>query len=214
MVPVSPSIPDVLQLVVALFSFARTLSIDSAAMLSPALHVPLDVWVGQDILADTQLAWLLPAFEARLRAKERQHPKLYWVDPGVVRAARGELHSPSAAERGPLFEGWVATLLRAYGDPITGLGHRYDGLAYWAPSTGGLDVDFVVRRGRRLAAIEVKAKQALSSRDFSGLKAIGELKDVRRRVLVFLGDRPYRTEDGVDVLPVGDFIDEVEAGRI
>jgi hypothetical protein len=33
-------------------------------------------------------------------------------------------------------------------------------------------------------------------------------------VLVFLGDRPYRTEDGVDVLPVGDFIDEVEAGRI
>jgi predicted AAA+ superfamily ATPase len=167
-----------------------------------------------DILADTQLAWLLPAFEARLRAKERQHPKLYWVDPGVARAARGELHAPSAAERGPLFEGWVATLLRAYGDPITGLGHRYDGLAYWAPSTGGLEVDFVVRRGRHLAAIEVKAKNALSSRDFAGLKAIGELKDVQRRVLVCLGDRPYRTEDGVDVLPAHHFMDEVEAGRI
>jgi predicted AAA+ superfamily ATPase len=108
----------------------------------------------------------------------------------------------------------VATLLRAYGDPITGLGHRYDGLAYWAPSTGGLEVDFVLRRGRHLAAIEAKAKLALSSRDFSGLRAIGELPDVRRRVLVFLGDRPYRTEDGVDVLPVRDFIDEVEAGRI
>ena len=50
-----------------------------------------------DILADTQLAWLLPAFEARLRVKERQHPKLYWVDPGVVRAARGEFHPPAAA---------------------------------------------------------------------------------------------------------------------
>jgi len=34
----SPGIPDVLQLVDALFSFARTLSIDSAAMLSPALR--------------------------------------------------------------------------------------------------------------------------------------------------------------------------------
>ena len=50
-----------------------------------------------DILADTQLAWLLPAFEARLRVKERQHPKLYWVDPGVVRAAGGELHPPAAS---------------------------------------------------------------------------------------------------------------------
>ena len=66
-----------------------------------------------DILADTQLAWLLPAFEARLRVKERQHPKLYWVDPGVVRAAKGEFHPPAAVERGPLLEGWVATLLRA-----------------------------------------------------------------------------------------------------
>ena len=107
----------------------------------------------------------------------------------------------------------MATLLRAYGDPIAGMGHRYDGLAYWAPSTGGLEVDFVVRRGRHLAAIEVKAKNALSSRDFAGLKAIGELKDVQRRVLVCLGDRPYRTEDGVDVLPAHHFMDEVEAGR-
>jgi hypothetical protein len=57
------------------------------------------------------------------------------------------------------------------------------------------------------------AKQALSSRDFAGLKAIGELKNVRRRVLVFLGDRPHCTEDGVDVLPVRHFIAEVEAGR-
>ncbi len=39
--------------------------------------------------------------------------KLYWVDSGAVRAARGELHPPSAAERGALLEGWVGRLLRA-----------------------------------------------------------------------------------------------------
>jgi predicted AAA+ superfamily ATPase len=167
-----------------------------------------------DILADTQLAWLLPAFEARLRVKERQHPKLYWVDPGVVRAARGELHPPAAAERGPLFEGWVATLLRAYGDPVTGLGNRYDGLAYWAPATGGLEVDFVVRRGRTLTAIEVKAKPALAARDFAGLTAIGALPSVTRRIAVFLGERPFRTADGVDALPVRHFLDELESGKI
>ena len=61
-----------------------------------------------EILADTHLAWLVPGFEARLRVKERQHPKLYWVDPGVVRAMRRDRHVPTAAERGPLFEGWLA----------------------------------------------------------------------------------------------------------
>lgn len=167
-----------------------------------------------DILADTQLAWMLPAFEARLRVKERQHPKLYWVDPGVVRAARGEFHPPSAAERGPLFEGWIGMLLRAYGEPTTGLGNRYDGLAYWAPASNSLEVDFILRRGRALVAIEAKAKPALSTRDFAGLKAIGELAGVTRRVLVFLGDRPFRTPDGVDALPVRHFLDELEAGKI
>ena len=38
---------------------------------------------------------------------------LYWVDSGAVRAAGGEWHPPSAAERGALLEGWVGTLLRA-----------------------------------------------------------------------------------------------------
>jgi uncharacterized protein len=38
-----------------------------------------------DILQDTLLATLLPAFEPRLRVRERRHPKLYWVDPGLVR---------------------------------------------------------------------------------------------------------------------------------
>ena len=169
-----------------------------------------------DILADTHLAWLVPGFEARLRVKERQHPKLYWVDPGVVRAVRRDRHPPTPVELGPLFEGWVATLLRAYGDPDHGLGDaRFDELSYWAPSgPGGVEVDFVVRAGRAIVAIEVKAKRALSSRDFRGLRAVEPLAGLMRRVLVFFGDRPQRTDDGIEVLPVGRFVEEVAAGRL
>jgi uncharacterized protein len=47
------------------------------------------------ILQDTLVATILPAFEAKLRVRERQHPKLYWVDPGLARAARQQL-GPSA----------------------------------------------------------------------------------------------------------------------
>ena len=69
-----------------------------------------------DILEDTLLAFRLPGFEARLRVRERRHPKLYWVDPGLVRTVK-KLRGPIAPEeRGALFEGWVLHLLRAYGE--------------------------------------------------------------------------------------------------
>ncbi len=167
-----------------------------------------------EILADTHLAWLLPAYEARLRVKERKHPKLYWADPGIVRAARQELHRPTERERGPLLEGWIHMLLKAYGDPGSGLGLRHDGLFYWAPAEGGSEVDFVIRRSGEAVAIEVKAKRQLASRDFQGLRAIVGLAGLKRRVVVFLGDRPFVTEDGVEALPVAEFVGELEKRRI
>lgn len=167
-----------------------------------------------EILADTHLAWMLPGYEGRLRVKERKHPKLYWVDPGVIRAVKRELHPPGELERGPLLEGWVATLLKAYGEPGSELGLKFDGLYYWAPTEGGTEVDFLVRRGKEFTAIEVKAKERLSSRDFAGLRAIAELKGIRRRLIVFLGDRPFQTEDGMEALPVREFVRELEDKRV
>jgi predicted AAA+ superfamily ATPase len=168
-----------------------------------------------DILADTHLAWFVPGFEARLRVKERQHPKLYWADPGVVRAMRGDRHAPTAAERGPLFEGWLASLLRAYGDPDHGIGHRFDELSYWAPSgPGEVEVDFVIRRGGSYTAIEAKAKAAPGTRDLKGLRAIAGLPGLRRRLLVFTGDRPFRTDDGIEALTVRQFVSELEKGSL
>jgi len=167
-----------------------------------------------EILADTHLAWLLPAYEARLRVKERKHPKLYWADPGIVRAARQELHRPTERERGPLLEGWIHVLLRAYGDPASRLGLRHDGLFYWAPAEGGTEVDFVIRRGGEAVAIEVKARRQLAQRDFQGLRAIAGLAGLTRRVMVFLGDRPFVTDDGIEGLPVAEFVHELEGRRI
>jgi uncharacterized protein len=167
-----------------------------------------------DMLEDAYLAWQLPAYEARLRVKERRHPKLYWTDPGVVRAVRQEFHPPTAADQGALLEGWVGMLLRAYGDPTSGLGFRHDGLFYWSPAGGETEVDFLVQRGREFVAIEAKAKSRLGTRDFGGLKAIAALPGLTRRLLVFLGERPFRTADGVDALPVARFLEELEAGRL
>ena len=111
-----------------------------------------------------------------------------------------------------MFEGWVALLLKAYGESGSGLGLRWDELYYWASTDA--EVDFLIQRGSEFIAIEVKAKSALTSRDFKGLKAIAELKGLRRRVVVFQGERPFRTEDGIEAMPVRTFLDALEAGQI
>lgn len=167
-----------------------------------------------NILEDTHLAWLLPAYEGRLRVKERRHPKLYWTDSGIVRAIRREFHPPGEAERGGLFEGWIANLLRAYGDPNSALGLPYDAIYYWSPAQSGNEVDFLIQRGKEFIAIEVKAKETLSNRDFAGLKAIAGLRGIKRRIVVFLGARSFQTEDGIEALPVNEFIKDIEGKRI
>ncbi len=149
-----------------------------------------------DILEDTLLAYRLPAFQPRLRARERRHPKLYWVDPGLVRAVK-KLHGPIAPEeRGALLEGWILHLLRAHAEE-RGL---FDELHYWAPHPANrTEVDFLLRRGGELAAIEVKSQPRYHTGMLPGLRAIAELPGIVRRILAYGGKRSFRTTDGIDV---------------
>ncbi|MCR4373951.1 MAG: ATP-binding protein [Acidobacteria bacterium] len=163
-----------------------------------------------EILADTHLVSMLPAYEARLRVKERKHPKLFWTDPGIVRAMKRSFHAPVAEERGALLEGWVAELLRAH-NAYAGL---YDGLFYWAPAHGSIEVDFLIQRGRELIAVEVKAATRPHQPDFAGLSAIAELATVRRRILVHTGPRAFNTADGIEALPAEGFAELVASGRL
>ena len=161
-----------------------------------------------EILHDTLLTFELPAFEAKLRVRERKRPKLFWADPGLPRAMRGETGAPGAEERGHLFEGWIASLLRAYRD-YRGL---FEDWSYWAPGKGSsLEVDFLLRRGKDYVAVEVKSTKALHDTELRGLRAIAELPRVRRRVVVFLGERRQTTPDGIELVPVADFLRMVQA---
>ena len=164
-----------------------------------------------DILEDTLLATRLSAYEARLRVRERKHPKLYWVDPGLVRAVKRQLGPLTGEERGALFEGWVFTLLRTYAEER----ELYDEIFYWSPPAGSAtEVDFLLRRGREFLAVEVKSSARYSSALTSGLRAIADLPKLVRRVLVFTGPRPLVTADGIEVWPIRRFLDAVSSGTL
>jgi predicted AAA+ superfamily ATPase len=164
-----------------------------------------------EVLEDTLLAFRLPAFEAKLRVRERRHPKLYWADPGLPRAMKRQWGPLAAEERGSQFEGWVAGLLRAYRD-YRGL---FDDWGYWAPGNGSsVEVDFVLRRDRELVAVEVHAGRKVFETDLRGLRAIVELPGVTRRLVVFGGDRRQKTADGIDLLPVPAFLEALQTGSL
>jgi predicted AAA+ superfamily ATPase len=69
-----------------------------------------------DILEETLLCFRLPAYEAKLRVRVRRLPKWYWCDPGLVRAMKRSSGALVPEERGALFEGLVAQVIRAYRD--------------------------------------------------------------------------------------------------
>ncbi|HET7052926.1 MAG TPA: ATP-binding protein [Solirubrobacterales bacterium] len=163
------------------------------------------------VLEDTLLVRRLPAYEARLRVRERKHPKLYWVDPGVARAAKRAYGAVAQEEAGHLLEGWVHTLLCTY------MAERElaEEVAYWAPAESGkLEVDFLLRRGSELCAIEVKSARRTDPGQLAGLRAIAELPGLRRRILVHRGARPTRTEDGIDVWPVETLLEALTEDRL
>ena len=194
--------------VAALFH-AQTLSTASLARDAEVARTTVEGYL--DVLEDTLLAFRLPAYEGKLRVRERKHPKLYWIDAGIVRGVRRQLGRLTTEERGALFEGWVANLLRSHDD--------YDGLfddwCYWAPAEARrTEVDFLLRRGRAWIAIEAKAGQRAGPDELRGLRAIHGMKGLARRILVFRGPRRLRTSDGIEVWPIATFLEALAENQL
>ena len=163
-----------------------------------------------EILEDTLLVHRLPAYEARVRVRERKLPKLYWVDPGVVRAVKRQLGAVTAEERGPLLESWVVTTLRAH----AGVRELYDELWYWAPHQTATEVDLLLQRGRELLAVEVKAASRYHTGLLKGLRALDALPRLARRLLVYTGARSFRSSDGIEVWPARRFAAAAATGAL
>ncbi|MCC6472750.1 MAG: ATP-binding protein [Burkholderiales bacterium] len=194
--------------IAALFH-GQTVSVSGIARDAGVARTTVDGYL--EILEDTLLAHRLPAYEAKLRVRERKHPKLYWVDPGLVRAVKRQSGPVTAEEIGPLYEGFVLHLLRAHAEEHT----LYDELTYWAPlKASRTEVDFLLRRGREFVAVEVKAGQRLISPMLQGLRAIAELPGLARRILVYSGDRSLCVEDGIDVWPLERLSEALAGGHL
>jgi predicted AAA+ superfamily ATPase len=192
--------------IAALFH-AQTLNAASLARDSGVPRSTVQTYL--EILQQTLLTFQLEAYRPRLRVKEVAHPKYYWADAGLVRAFKRSLGPVQEEERGALFEGWVAQTLRAMND-YAGV---FDDWSYWSShgSGGGVEVDFLLRLGKRLVAIEAKAGRRFKPEMLKGLQAIDALPGLQRRILVYGGSDSWST-GGIEVMSAARFVTELARG--
>jgi predicted AAA+ superfamily ATPase len=164
-----------------------------------------------DILEETLLSFRLAAYEAKLRVRERKLPKLYWCDPGIVRIMKRTTGTLAPEEKGALFEGLVAQLLRAYKD-YCGI---CDDIYYWAPAgRSAIEVDFILVRGPDLIAIEAKSGHRFMEAWCKGLRAVSDLKGLQHRIVVYPHGPAMQTKDGIDIMPFQQFADLLAADTL
>jgi len=149
------------------------------------------------ILKETLLADEVPVWRRGLRRKTVETAKFYLFDSGVARRlSRRRVTEPETSEYGHLFETLVHHELRSYLDVRT----RDGEISYWR-TPAGVEVDFVVGD----VAIEVKSSKCVGRSDCSGLRAIAEEGSFSHRIVVCR--EPFaRVEDGIEILPYGEFI--------
>jgi hypothetical protein len=120
-----------------------------------------------NLLEVTYQIFLLRPYFSNRSQRLIKTPKIYYLDTGMAAHLMALDNSPSLESNpliGSLVETWIATeLIKLLSALIPGFS-----LYFWRTRTGK-EVDFIIERGDRLIAVEVKWGQSLSDSDLSGL---------------------------------------------
>jgi predicted AAA+ superfamily ATPase len=170
------------------------------------------------ILVDTLLGHFLPAWRPGLKVREAVHPKFYWFDTGVARAAANGLRDPvDRIWQGTALETLVYHELRVYNEVSRKLRPLF---FYRTPA--GVEVDFIIETTRRrsgslprVVAVEVKRADKWNRVWEKPLRSLQENPGLKidRLIGVYCGSRSYQF-DNLTVWPLGEFVKALFSGDI
>ena len=192
--------------------FLRTIALASGelvnfAKLANDCQVPPSTvreYVG--VLEDTLIGALLPAWAESKKRKAVRTAKFYFFDPGVTHALAGiKTLDRNSNLYGKSFEQFIWMEIRAY----LSYTRNKSELTYWR-STRGHEVDFLI--GDQ-TAIEVKASQNVSARDFKGLKALKE-ENIFKSYILVSQDPIHTRQDGFQALHWETFLEDLWSGKL
>lgn len=162
-----------------------------------------------EILVDTLVATLVPAWQPRAKVREVAQPKFYLFDCGVARALQGLARDqPREYEKGALLETLVLHELRA------AISYRNCGgdIYHWRTS-GGSEIDFIWQRGENVIGIEVKNSPTWRSDFGKALRPLLSDKKLTRALVIYRGKHPT-LDEGVEGLPLELFLSRLWSGDI
>lgn len=170
------------------------------------------------ILVDTLIGHFLPAWRPGFKVRETSHPKFYWFDPGVARAAADWLRDPvDRVWQGFALETLVYHELRVYNEVSRKLRSLF---FYRTPA--GMEVDFIIETAKRqfdnpphVVAIEVKRAEHWDRAWEKPLRSItsGPGLKIDRLIGIYCGSRTYQFDD-ITVFPEQDFVTALFDGEI
>jgi uncharacterized protein len=159
------------------------------------------------ILDDTFLGVRLPPWTRSRTRRMILTDKFYFFDTGVANYLARRAPAPGTPEFGKSFEHFVLLEILSY--------RRYRApdldVRYWRTSTG-LEVDFIL--GDMAVAIEVKGSGRIHDGSLHGLRAVVDDAPHIRRLVVCLEKEKRRLDDGIEVLPWRQFIEQLHAGQV
>lgn len=160
-----------------------------------------------NILEDTLIGYMIPAYTKTMKRKLVQAPRFYFFDVGIANHLLNRHNLVrGTTEYGHAFEHLVIQELIAY----IGYTHNSRKISYWHTYTG-LEVDAVI--GDAELAIEIKSADEIMPKHLKGLRAFHEEHPEARLMVVSL-DRITRNSDGVEIVYVKDFFKILWDGKL
>lgn len=150
------------------------------------------------ILEDTLVGYMIPAFTKKAKRKVVQSPRFYLFDVGVTNYLLGRTNlRRGTTDYGHAFEHIVIQELVAY----LNYTDNPNKLSYWRTYTQ-VEVDVIL--GDAKVAIEIKSVEEVLPKHLKGLKSFTDEHPDCRRIIVSL-DRFNRVVDGIEHIYVYDF---------
>lgn len=161
------------------------------------------------ILQDTLIGTLLPAYTKREKRRVVASPKFYFFDVGVVNFLnKREKILPGSEIFGKAFENWVYHELAAFSNYTD----RFYDLSFWRLETGA-EIDFIINNME--VAIEAKSSQQIRSDQLKNMRILlEEHPHVKKKIIVCTEKTSRITEDGIEILSYNDFIEKLWTGEI
>lgn len=125
------------------------------------------------ILEDTWLGFLLPAYHRSVRKSQRAHPKFYFFDPGVKRALERTLQGPlqlRTSTYGEAFEHWVILEFFRMNEYLNA-----DYRLSYLETREGVEIDLILHRPNSATVlVEIKSTDRIDEIEVNRLRRAAE----------------------------------------